>query len=82
MVEIKCLACGKNVKMPQYIDTEKYDGQVVCQECNSLLHIKFVQGRVQKYKVIENKRERDVKIIYRPAYPKEAEGEEKELKGS
>jgi DNA-directed RNA polymerase subunit RPC12/RpoP len=48
MVEIECLACGKPVKMPQYIDTEKYDGQVVCQECKSLLHVKLVKGKVRK----------------------------------
>jgi len=54
MVEIECLACGKSVKMPQYINTEKYDGQVVCQKCESLLHVKLVKGKVEKYKVIVN----------------------------
>jgi DNA-directed RNA polymerase subunit RPC12/RpoP len=55
MVKIECLVCGKVVKIPQYIDTGQYDGQVVCQECTSLLHIKLVKGRIQKYKVVENK---------------------------
>jgi len=76
-VEIECLVCGKTIKIPPFIDNEKYDGQVTCQECNSLLYVKLVQGKVQKYKVVENKRERDVKIIYRPANSKEAEGEVK-----
>jgi len=52
MVEIECLVCGKTIKMPQYIDTEKYDGQVVCQECGSLLHIKLVGSKVRGYKVV------------------------------
>ena len=53
MVEIECLACGKPLKIPQYIDTEKYDGEMVCQECKALLHVKLVKGQVQKYKIVE-----------------------------
>jgi DNA-directed RNA polymerase subunit RPC12/RpoP len=82
MVEIECLACGKTIKMPPYIDTEKYDGQVVCQKCNSLLHVKFAKEKVQKYEVVENKRERDVKLIFRPAHPKESDRKEKNLRES
>ncbi len=55
MVEIECLACGKPIKPPQFIDTDNYDGQVVCQECKSLLHVKLVKGKVQKYKIVKNK---------------------------
>ena len=55
MVEIECLACGKTVKLPQFIDTDNYDGQVPCQECKSLLHVKLVKGKGQKYKIVENK---------------------------
>ena len=55
MVDIECLACGKTVKFPQFINTENYDGQVVCQECKSLLHVKLVKGEVQKYRIVENK---------------------------
>lgn len=75
MVEISCLACSKIIKMPQYIDTEKYDGQVVCEECNSLLYIKLVKGKVEKYKLIENKRKPDVKLIFRPAGEKDSNAE-------
>lgn len=53
MVEIQCLACGKAVKLPQFIDTDNYDGQVVCQECKSLLHVKLAKGKVQKYKIVK-----------------------------
>lgn len=60
MVEIECLACGKAVKARQLTDsdnydTDSYDGQIVCQECKSLLHVKLVEGKVQKYKLVENK---------------------------
>jgi len=60
MVEIECLACGEAIK-PQQLndtdnyDTENYDGQIVCQECKSLLQVKLVNGKVQKYKIIEDK---------------------------
>ena len=85
MVELECLVCGKAIKIPQFIDTDNYDGQLVCHKCNSLLHVKLVASKVRKYKVVENKKERDIKIIYsipRPPSSKEAEGEEKELKES
>ena len=82
MVEIQCVACEKAIKPRQLndtdnYDTENYDGQIVCQECKSLLHVKSVKGKVQKSEVVENKRERDVKITYVPANSKEAEGEVK-----
>ena len=55
MVDIKCLSCDKTLELPQYIDTDNYDGQLVCQECKSLLYVKLVKGKVQKYKIIEDK---------------------------
>ena len=58
MVEIECLACGKTVKMPKYIDPETYDGQVICQECEALLYVKLAKGKVQKYKIVERKTRR------------------------
>ena len=51
MVEIECLLCEKHIKLPQYIDAEDYDGEVVCQECQSLLYIKLVKSKVQKYRI-------------------------------
>ena len=60
MGEIECLACGKAIKPRQLndtenYDTENYDGQIVCQECKSLLYVKLVKGKVQKHKIIEDK---------------------------
>ena len=40
MVEIECLVCQRTIKIPQFIDTDNYDGQLACQECGSLLHVK------------------------------------------
>ena len=69
MVEIECLACGKAIKPRQLndtdnYDTENYDGQIVCQECKSLLYVKSVKGKVQKYKVVENKSNQAKSLSY------------------
>ncbi len=53
MVEIECLVCGKTIEIPEFIDTNNYDGQVACQECASLLHVKLVASKVRKYEVVE-----------------------------
>jgi len=53
MVEIQCLACDKTLKLPQFVNTDNYDGQVVCPECKALLHIKLVKSKVLKYKIIK-----------------------------
>lgn len=55
MVNIDCFACGKTVKIPEFIDTNNYDGQLVCQGCKSILHVKLVKGKAQKYKIVEDK---------------------------
>ncbi len=57
MVEIQCLACEKAIKPRQLndtenYDTESYDGQIICQECKSLLYVKMIKGNVQKNKII------------------------------
>ena len=53
MVEIECLVCGKNFNIPQCIDTDDYDGEVVCTECKALLHIKLIKGKLQKRKIVK-----------------------------
>jgi DNA-directed RNA polymerase subunit RPC12/RpoP len=57
MVETECLACWKPLNIPKdiipkNIETDDYDGQVVCKECKSLLHVKLVKGKLQKYKIV------------------------------
>ncbi len=51
MVEIECLLCEKPIKLPKDSDTENYDGDVVCKECQLLFHIKLVKGKLQKCRV-------------------------------
>ena len=53
MDEIKCLACDKTLKLPQFVNTDNFDGEVVCQECKSRLHLKLVKEKVLKYKLVE-----------------------------
>jgi len=52
-VEINCLVCGKKIEIPQFIDTENYDGQISCPACKSLLHIKLFKAKLRKYEVVE-----------------------------
>jgi len=55
VVDINCLVCEERIDLPKYIDTQDYDGQVVCQKCESLLHVKLVKSKVRKYRVVEKK---------------------------
>ena len=56
MVEIECLACDKTLEIPKSIDTDNYDGQLVCSKCKALLHVKLVKGKLLKYKIVERLR--------------------------
>jgi DNA-directed RNA polymerase subunit RPC12/RpoP len=53
MVRINCLACGKPLNIPSYVDAEDYDGQIRCQGCDALLYVRFKSSKVRKYKVVE-----------------------------
>jgi hypothetical protein len=52
-VEISCLICGKKIEIPQFIDTNNYDGQISCHECKALLKMKMFGGKVRKYELVE-----------------------------
>jgi len=52
-VEISCLICGKNIKIPEFIDTNNYDGQINCPECKALLRVRLVGAKARKYEVAE-----------------------------
>jgi uncharacterized Zn finger protein (UPF0148 family) len=54
-MEINCLVCGKAIPIPEFIDTNNYDGQIACPECKSLLQIKLAGAKVRKYQVAERK---------------------------
>ncbi len=55
MVKIECILCGGTLKIPILSDTGKYEGASVCKKCGSLIRIKLVNGKVQKYDIKENK---------------------------
>jgi len=52
-VEISCLICNKAIKIPQFIDTNNYDGQINCPACKSLLRMRLVGAKARKYEVVE-----------------------------
>ena len=52
-MEINCLVCGKSIAIPDFIDTNNYDGQINCPECKSLLQVKLVGEKLRKYEVVE-----------------------------
>ena len=82
MVQVECLVCGETLRMPQYIDPDNYDGQVVCQQCRALLHIKLAQSKVRKYRVVNtNMVVPEIKVITaipKRDYSKKAQGDVKE----
>ena len=55
MVEIECHICGNIFSPHQCINTDKYDGEVVCPNCKSMLRVKLGKNRLQKRSVISNK---------------------------
>ena len=67
MDEILCLACDKALEIPQYIDTDNYDGQLVCSKCKALLYTKLVKGKLLKYKIVERLRKGEpvkIRVVY------------------
>ena len=54
MPPVECLFFGEVIEFPQRIvDAQKYIGQVRCNSCRALLHIKKAGLEVQEYKFIE-----------------------------
>jgi hypothetical protein len=52
-VEIECLVCGKAIEIPEFIDTENYDGQISCPECKSLLQVRLFGSKLRRYELVE-----------------------------
>lgn len=51
-MKIECLVCLKETAIPRNLNTEKYDGQITCRECGSLLQVKLVKSKVEQCKVV------------------------------
>jgi hypothetical protein len=47
------LICGKTITIPQFIDTNNYDGQLSCPACKALLRMKMFGAKVRKYELVE-----------------------------
>ena len=56
---IRCLgiSCAKEIQFPTYINSEKYDGDLRCEKCLSLMHISLQDGQVVKYSLKDDKSE-------------------------
>lgn len=52
--DLLCLVCEKAIKLPQYV-SPNYKGDLVCQNCTSLLHIKLVNSQVAEYEIKKDK---------------------------
>jgi hypothetical protein len=63
-MEINCLVCGKAITIPEFIDTNSYDGQINCPECKALLHVQLVGAKLRKYEVAG--RESENRLSWRP----------------
>ncbi len=56
MTEIKCLACHEVLDIPDFVDIDNYDGEIVCNRCKARLAIKFVGSpKPVKYKVVKER---------------------------
>ena len=66
--EIECLYCGDNLTIPDWVNTHNYDGEIVCQNCEARLAIKFKNSRQPtKYNLIDKPQIKSPKIILRDA---------------
>jgi len=53
MVEIECHLCNENFSPSTCINTNNYDGEVKCPKCGAILHVKLINGKVEKRKVVD-----------------------------
>lgn len=57
-MKIECLVCLKETAIPKNLNIQKYDGQITCRECGSLLQVKLVKSKVEQCKVVVEGRSR------------------------
>ena len=54
MTEIECLSCYKVLDIPNFVDIDNYDGEIVCNKCRARLAIKFIGSpKPVKYRVVK-----------------------------
>ena len=54
--EIPCIICNNAIRFPEYVG-EDYSGDLLCDRCRSLLHIKLDKWEVKQYKVLRDRAE-------------------------
>ena len=55
MTEIKCLYCHEVLDIPDYVNFDFYDGEIICNKCEAKLAIKFVGSpKPLKYRLKKN----------------------------
>lgn len=67
-MEINCLVCGKAIEIPQFIDTDNYDGQINCPACKSLLKVRLYDSKLRNYEVVERGNESIKVPVSNPLY--------------
>ena len=66
MLEIQCLHCFNTLDIPEWVNTDKYDGEISCKKCGARLAIKFVGStKPVKYKVVKEGKPRKVEFNVR-----------------
>ena len=51
--KIDCLACDKKLVIPEWLNTDDYDGGLKCKKCKAYLEIKFNNGKLLKYRIVK-----------------------------
>lgn len=52
--DLLCLVCDEPIKLAKYI-VANYKGEVVCQKCKSVLHLKLAYSQVAEYRIVKDK---------------------------
>ncbi len=65
--EMTCLytECKKEIDIPKYIDTDDYEGEMLCPECDTRLFVKFKGSlKPNKYRLVEKPPPKPTQINY------------------
>jgi hypothetical protein len=68
--DIACIMCKNTIKFPEYVGQD-YSGDLLCDTCRSLLHIKLDKGEVKQYRVLRDRSE-EWKRVERMKYLQDA----------
>lgn len=81
---ICCESCKRKIKLRKAIDPKKYDGEIYCQECNSVWHVKLANSKIQGYKFVRHDKQEftseEIAEFVKKAKPKLDEAREEERK--